>query len=152
MDTDFILLVGCRDHRDLLRFPTDGGEFHGFQTKMERDANKLEEVLRAVKKALSLPSIDSVKVHTFIENGLQDASGRKFQLAIVEVESQAMQAPEEWQTLPIILRKMEKGPARLIYNKAMQVYAGAMTEDVAALEVDEEVRERLRKLEDEGKL
>lgn len=47
---------------------------------------------------------------------------------------------------------MEKGKGRLAYNKAMQVYAGGLSQEVDALEVDDEVRERLRQLEKDGKI
>ena len=149
---NLIILVGCRDHRNLLRFPSDGGDYHGFITEFEEEQSKASFVKEQVCLKLSVEDPGSVVIHTYIENDLPPVSGRSYQLAIVEVDGGALQAPEEWLTLPLILRGMEKGKGRLAYNKAMQVYAGGLSQEVDALEVDDEVRERLRQLEKDGKI
>lgn len=147
-----VILVGCRDHRSLLRFPRDEGVYHGYTTSAAVGQSKASFVKQFVCEKFEIKNPEFITIHTYIENSLPDVDGEKYQLVVVEVSDDGMQAPEEWPTLPIILRSMEKGKGRLAYNKAMQVYAGGLSQEVDALEVDEEVRQRLRELDSDGKL
>ena len=88
-----------------------------------------------------------------IEEAIVDASGLDpSYLVLVKVKKEQFIAPSDWATLPVILRSLPRGKPRLIYNKAFQVLAGADQGDIAALEIDEEVRERLQELIKDGKL
>lgn len=49
-----------------------------------------------------------------------------------------------WITMAELMRSLAPGRDRVVYNKAFQVLAGVLEDDIAALEVDDEVRRRLK--------
>jgi len=50
----------------------------------------------------------------------------------------------QWITMAGLMRSLAPGRDRVVYNKAFQVLAGVLEGDIAALEVDDEVRKRLK--------
>ena len=149
---ELVILVGCRDERNLFRLPTSGGEYHGFQYTWDGAPSKDSVTLDLIQDELKIEHREHIKILTYIENSLPSKEGVPYQLVVAEVLAEGLVAPSDWPTLPIILRSMPRGSARIAYNKAMQVFAGAMAEQTDALEVDDEVRERLKELEKDGKI
>ena len=49
-----------------------------------------------------------------------------------------------WITMAELMRSLAPGRDRVVYNKAFQVLAGGLESDIDALELDEEVRRRLK--------
>lgn len=145
-----VILAGCRDERQLFRFPEDEGEFHGYQVTDVAEVGMESTILSYAAKKLRL-SHHHLKLLTVVQPGLLSSSGARLPLAIVEVRS-GLVAPQQWLTLPLIIRGMMKGPNRLVYGKAMQVFAGALSQETDALEIDDEVKARLQKLAEDDDL
>lgn len=138
MSHNTIVLLSCKDEKSLMRFPSNSQSLYGLELLESKPS--VEKVREFISGFLKLSSDEGIVIHARWEEGL----GGKELLLVSAPES--FIAPKEWMSLPDILRSMGKGKPRLIYMKAMQVFAGGLEQEVDALEVDEEVRERLREL------
>ena len=147
------LFVGSYDHRGLLRFPGDDSVRYGFTVPIDENSVSIEEFIKDQVEKFASVDRQHIDLLSILDSVLTDGSGHPpSYLVVVRLRQGALQAPEEWPTLPVILRSMPKGSTRLVYNKAFQLLAGAADSDIAALEVDEEGRLRLQQLLKDGKL
>ena len=146
------LLVGCYDERNLLRFPSEHPGRPGLLLKFTPD-EELETLIAERVTALTAASSEQIELVQIIEEELNDATSLPSSyLALLRVAADAYTAPADWLTLPVILRSLPRGRPRLIYNKAFQLLAGADQGDIAALEIDDEVKRRLQDLAKNDKL
>ena len=107
----------------------------------------------AVLRALgSLKGID-LKIQTLRAlDPLQTETGQhRTILYLMKAHGTFPAAHSTWPTIADILRKLPSGRNRLVYNKAMQYFAGVDDPNLNVLEVDQEVRDRLKVLMDQAK-
>lgn len=137
------VLVGCLDARGVLRFPSDEGDFFGFTFKIHSHEDIRDFINNKVCESLKVEG--GLEILEVLDKPLSQGKKQSY-LVVSRMNPKFIEAPSSWPALPPILRAMESGSNRLIYNKAFQLYAGTNQHSYDVLEVDEQVRKRLQEL------
>lgn len=135
-----LVLISCRDENDLVRVPTDGDPFVPGMLIADAD-----QALRKVAEKLLRPDLAPfISIEHIIQDGIQLPSGEHADLVVADIPRQHLTAPMDWATVPSLIRGMPKTRNRLAYLKAWQILTGAHQETLEAVEIDEDLRRRLK--------
>lgn len=137
------LLIPVRDDKGVLRFPHNGGPYYGLHKLIDSAETLAKQAGKFAAEHLTLSADDFTPVSA-IDPVLKKEGEVSSVLYILRPTSASITADQSWPTMAEILRSLPQGPTRLAYMKALQYLAGAADAEVSVLEVDDEVRARLR--------
>ncbi len=143
------LLVGCLDRKEILRFPSDDGDFYGLSRTVDRSKDIRISITQLIAETMMIT--EGIEILEVLDKPLK-SQNLESRLVVARVAPQVLRAKSDWLSLPVILRKMSPGPNRILYNKAFQLYAGTTQHSYDILEMDEEVRNRLQEITKNDKL
>ncbi len=140
------VLIPVRDEKGVMRFPSNKGPYPGLfhlidnALPLSSQAVLLAQTeLKTAEQAFTpLAPIDPV---------LKREGSPSSILFLLKPEGQILEVDLGWPTIADILRSLPQGQTRVAYMKALQYLAGAAEAEVSVLEVDDEVRARLREQE-----
>jgi hypothetical protein len=142
-----VILLPVRDAQGVFRFASDGGPYYGINCKLDHLLPPSQQAKRRVADFLGEPDlVPYLEVLTLVDPLLEAEGEVPGLLYLMQEPTQALTVQPEWKRLIDLLRELPQGKTRVAYNKALQYYAGAATADVSILEVDGEVKARLRDL------
>lgn len=138
-----LLAVECEDK--VLRFPNDRVAWPGLTLKVDPLLginSQLMERSKAEPGLAHLPPIEIWQEYSAVLNGSSPAEPSTLYVAIVRPSPMSLQTMPwaTWETLPAIIRTLDKDRNRLAYLKAWQILSGALTETTKALDIDEVAR------------
>lgn len=143
-----ILLVACRDAHGFYRFPVEvDSPFPGIPIVMVEGYSEAMQVEQAVRQIFG-DAVGTRKILLRIkfEDCLQISNREPQTLFLAELTtSQDLETVAQWPTLPEILRQMPKDKNRVPYMKVMQVLAGDLEQGVSALELDDKLKEEIKR-------
>ena len=91
---------------------------------------------------------ERIQVISALEPFLSLSGGEQGQLYLCTSSVLEASSMSNWPTIPEMLRSLVAGRNRVAYNKVFQVLAGAATQTLHALDVNEDLRRRLLDKED----
>lgn len=136
------ILIPVTDEHGVLRFPTNGGPYFGLH-KLIDSSQTLSSQAAAIAAEHLGQDTESFTAVTAIDPVLK-RDGEASSVLYILRPKKSLNADKSWPTIAEILRSLTQGQTRLAYMKALQYLAGAADAEVEVLEVDEEVRARLR--------
>lgn len=135
-----LVLIACRDENGLVRVPTDGDPLVPGLLVSGAD-----QALRKAAEKLLRPDLAAfMTIEHILQNAIQLASGEYAELVVAEIAQQHFTAPLDWATVPHLIRGMPTTRNRLAYLKAWQIFTGAHQETLEAVEINEDLRQRLK--------
>lgn len=146
---NILLLLATNDSKGVIRLCPENESSSAVQTygvyfelsgRLPASVEIRNKAAEIIGQTLTKDHIDYIH---FIDDGVSVGNGRSCAVYLLRLKDAAFLAPDTWKTMPEILRQLESGKMRNVFNKALQILAGALEGEVAALEVDEEVRRRL---------
>jgi hypothetical protein len=142
------ILVPVTDENGVLRFPHSGGPYYGIHKVVSTTEPLSIQALQSVRDFLGSPSLDFTPVAA-IDPVLKKLGQVSSVLYLLKPITKSMPINKGWPTMAEILRRVEPGSTRVAYMKALQHLAGAANAQVDVLEVDDEVRARLKELDED---
>ena len=141
------VLVQSFDVNGVMRFPSDPEGYFGLTRTVDPGIAVFKQAQIIAAKALgNLSAAEQIEPILAIEPTLKASGLEPSLLYLMKAIGPGFQVDSSWLRIVDVLRRLPPGPVRVAYNKAMQVFAGAMEEVVNVLEVDAEVQHRLDKL------
>ncbi len=145
------ILLPIYDKTGVMRFPNSGGAYFGIHCPVDNTLSLSQQAVRCVENFFGLKNLgDKMEPVAAIDPVLRDQGTVSSVLYLMRPKAQVFEANPTWFTIAQILRSLPKGGNRLAYMKALQYMAGAADAEVSVLEVDEEVRQRLKELASES--
>lgn len=141
------VLIPARDSLGVLRFPHSGGPYYGIHKVIDSSLTLAAQACLVAEEFLGQGPLDLTPVSA-IDPVLKKDGAVSSVLYILRPNSDQIQVDKTWPTMAEILRALPQGGTRLAYMKALQVLAGAADAEVSVLEVDDEVRARLKEQEE----
>ena len=130
------LLIAVSDKKGVFRFPVNADQIvPGLKIAVELGAPigpQLVEVAEQYFKQQGLGLNVNIE-QSYLETIETDVGAVTVYAGSLDKNSD-FKAPDEWPTLPELLRKMPKDKNRMAYLKALQVFSGAHTEKIKAVE------------------
>lgn len=135
-----LVLIACRDEAGLVRVPTDGDPLVPGLLVSGTD----QALRKAAEKMLHPELAPFLTLEHIIQDAIQLPSGENAELVVAEIQPQHFVAPLDWATVPTLIRGMPTTRNRLAYLKAWQILTGAHQETLEAVEINEDLRQRLK--------
>ncbi|RZA23089.1 MAG: hypothetical protein EOP10_13670 [Proteobacteria bacterium] len=142
------ILIPVTDENGVLRFPHSGGPYYGIHKIINAAVTLSAQAEETAKTFFNSPNATFTPVAA-IDPVLKKSGEVSSVLYLMKPTSKDLPINKNWPTMAEILRAVDPGPTRLAYMKALQHLAGAADAQVDVLEVDEEVRTRLKTLEED---
>lgn len=140
------VLVPLKDEHGVLRFPHSGGPYSGIHAPMDSSKPLARQATDLARDFLKMPDAEFTPLAA-IDPVLKSENQVSSVLYILKPNFDHPEVDKAWPTMAQILRSLSSGPNRLAYMKALQYLAGAADADVNVLEVDDEVRSKLKELD-----
>ena len=141
------ILIPVRDSLGVLRFPHSGGPYYGIHKSIDSSQTLAIQTCMEAETFLGQGPLDLTPVMA-IDPVLKKEGEVSSVLYLLRPNTDQIRADKNWPTMANILRALPQGGIRLAYMKALQLLAGAADADVSVLEVDDEVRARLKEQEE----
>lgn len=143
------ILVPVRDRNGVMRFPHSGGPYYGIHKLIDASQTLANQAALVAEEYLSQGGLKLTPL-TAIDPVLKIDGVVSSILYILKPKDDHIKVDETWPTMAEILRSLPQGATRLAYMKALQFLAGAADAEVSVLEVDEEVRARLKEQDEKS--
>jgi hypothetical protein len=141
------VLVQTFDSNGVMRFPSDPEGYFGLTRFVEPTLAVSKQAQRIAATAIGRPELaDRIDPIITVEPPLKAEGRDPSLLYLMKIDPALAQGDSGWLRIVDILRALPQGSVRVAYNKAMQVFAGTLNDEFHILEMDDEVRERLRQL------
>jgi hypothetical protein len=141
------VLVACPDANGVLRFPTADGPYIGIPLRIDQTLAISKQAAKKVADFLGKPDLEKeLEPLSIIEPILRSEGQDPSLLFLMRAPKAAVDAAPSWKRIIDILRELPQGSNRVAYNKALQYFAGAGDVEIDILEVDGEVKQRIREL------
>lgn len=145
------ILLPIYDKTGVMRFPNSGDAYFGIHCAVDNSLPLSKQAIRCVEDYFGLKDLgDQIDPVAAIDPVLRVEGQVSSLLYLMRPKEGALQANPSWFTIAQVLRSLPVGGNRLAYMKALQYMAGAADAEVSVLEVDEEVRRRLKELASES--
>jgi len=145
------ILLPIWDESGVMRFPNSGGAYFGIHCTVDNSLSLSKQATRCVEQFFGIRDLtDALEPVAAIDPVLRSEGQASSVLYLMKPKGPTLKANPNWATISHILRSLSAGGNRLAYMKALQYMAGAADADVSVLEVDEEVRQRLKELASES--
>ena len=133
-----IFLVGIKDEKGVLRFPTKNNFNPGVVFKADRNLPINEQIIKETELLTGLQKLNlNLEIEQNFSTEVVLQNGDKATLYVGAIHKFEGGVNEEWRPLPMILREMPKDKNRAAYLKAWQVLMGGLNQDVKILEADD---------------
>ncbi|MDB2447068.1 hypothetical protein N9W79_00425 [bacterium] len=133
-----IFLVGIKDEKGVLRFPTKNNFNPGVVFKADGAVPINAQI---IKETEALTGLENLNLNLEIEQNFSTEvvlqNGDKATLYVGAIHKFEGGINQEWKPLPMILREMPKDKNRPAYLRAWQVLMGGLNQDVKILEADD---------------
>lgn len=130
-----------------MRFPSDPEGYFGLTRVVEPGLAVFKQAQIIAAKALGQVDLKGeFEPIIAVEPILRAPGFEPSLLYLMRVKNPKLKADQSWLRIVDVLRLLPAGPVRVAYNKAMQVFAGALEEELNVLELDAEVQARLESL------
>lgn len=150
-----ILLLGVKDSKGILRFPSKNTFNPGIVFKAERNIPVNVQLIKEAEKITGFSNLNlALEIEQNFRGDVQLPNQSFSSLYVGMVVDSEAQAKPSWKSLPEILREMPKHKNRTIYLKAWQVLMGGLTQDNKVLEAedaDQALKDHYANLEASGK-
>lgn len=141
------VLVAFPGSDGVLRFPTAEGPFFGIPARLDQTLSISKQAAKAVADYLGLPDLaEKLEPLSVVEPILRREGSDPSLLFLMRAPRELIEVPTTWKRIVDVLRDLPPGSNRVAYNKALQYFAGAAEQEVSILEVDGEVKQRIREL------
>ncbi|RYZ63024.1 MAG: hypothetical protein EOP09_18260 [Proteobacteria bacterium] len=145
------ILLPIYDATGVMRFPNSGGPYFGLHCLVDNALPLSKQAVRCAERYFGRDDLsDKLEAVAAIDPVLRQEGESSSVLFLMRPKGQPLEADKSWFTIAQVLRSMPAGGNRLAYMKALQYMAGAADAEVSVLEVDEEVRQRLKELASES--
>ncbi len=142
------VLIPVQDEKGVMRFPTNKGPYPGLHHLIDNSLPLSSQAVLLAQTELNALDLKFVALAP-IDPVLKIEGSPSSVLYLLKPEGKQPKVDSTWPTIADILRSLPQGQTRLAYMKALQYLAGAAEADVSVLEVDDEVRARLKE-QDQG--
>ncbi|MBC7660302.1 MAG: hypothetical protein H7249_11410 [Chitinophagaceae bacterium] len=144
------ILVPIYDGSGIMRFPHSGGPYFGLHCMVDNAFPLSRQAQQCVAKFFGRDDLnDKFDPVAAIDPVLRLEGEASSVLFLMKPKGSSIEADPNWFTIAQVLRSLPSGPNRLAYMKALQHMAGAADAEISVLEVDDEVRKRLKELASE---
>ncbi len=145
------ILLPIWDHNGVMRFPNSAGPYFGIHCGLDHSLALSKQAIRGVEEFFGISELTGdLEPVAAIDPVLRCEGEPSSVLFLMKPKGTRLEAKSTWFTIAQVLRSMATGGNRLAYMKALQYMAGAADAEVSVLEVDEEVRLRLKELASES--
>ncbi|MBC7532755.1 MAG: hypothetical protein H7318_14365 [Oligoflexus sp.] len=145
------ILLPIYDTNGIMRFPRSEGAYFGIQCTVDNSLALSKQATQCLENFFGIQDLsDKIEPVAAIDPVLREEGKVSSVLYLMRPKGEVIEADPSWFTIAQVLRSMSSGGNRLAYMKALQYMAGAADAEVSVLEVDEEVRKRLRDLASES--
>lgn len=133
-----IFLVGIRDERGVLRFPSKNSFNPGIVFKANENHPINEQLITETANATGLEGLNvKLEIEQNFSAEVLLPNNDKATLYVGAIYKPEGGIDETWRPLPHILRDMPKNKNRASYLRAWQVLMGGLTQDTKVLESDD---------------
>ena len=144
------ILLPIYDNTGVMRFPNSGGPYFGLHCAVDNALAMSKQALQCAEKFFGRADLsDKLDPVVAIDPVLRLDGSASSILFLMKPKGHDIEADPSWFTIAQVLRSLPAGSNRLAYMKALQYMAGAADAEVTVLEVDAEVRQRLKDLASE---
>jgi hypothetical protein len=142
------ILLQTFDSKGVIRCLVDDKGYFGVTVEMDHQYSPTQFVKKIIKEKLSDYSLsdEQIEIISLVDTSFKREGLFATMLFLVRISSDFFQAPEQWPSFISHMRQLESGRERNAYNKAFQYFAGAHLNEIDAIEVDEIVLARLKKM------
>lgn len=141
------VLAAFPDADGVLRFPHAGGPFFGIPVRIDQSLSISKHAAKAVAEYLAVPDLArKLEPLSVVEPLLRAEGSDPSLLFLMRSPRGSIDVPSSWKRIVDVLRDLPPGSNRVAYNKALQFFAGAAEQEISILEVDGEVKQRIRDL------
>jgi len=129
--TDFaVVLLGIPDERGVFRFPNNGKQWPGIVFKPTPRLAINDQIVAAIAGFLKMDKIPSLELNPKYADQTKDGCT----VYLATATSDDFKGDENWQSLPELLRGMDRNKKRLPFLRAWQVLTGSLELDTKAVE------------------
>ncbi len=139
-----IVLVAARDLKGLFRVPPWSFDLPGHYFDIVQEMGLKDQIIAQASIALGHPELAGDLVFKCTFDQALVIGIDEYLLHLVFLNNEKFSVPSTWKTIPELLRSMKKNKNRVPYLLAFQVLAGSDTDQIDALEMDDEVKNRIK--------
>lgn len=145
------ILLPVHDKNGIMRFPRSEGAYFGIHCLVDNSLSMSKQATQCLENFFGIKDLcNKIEPVAAIDPVLRAEGQVSSVLYLMRPKGEVIEADSSWFTIAQVLRSMAAGGNRLAYMKALQYMAGAADADVSVLEVDDEVRQRLKDLASES--
>jgi hypothetical protein len=143
------ILLQTFDSKGVIRCLVDEKGYFGVTVEMDHQYSPTRFVKKVIKEKLSESMLmdEHVEIISLVDTSFKKDGLSATMLFLVKISPDFFTAPDQWPSFISHLKQLQPGRERNAYNKAFQYFAGAHLDDVNAVEIDQTVLERLRKMD-----
>ena len=133
-----IFLVGIKDERGVLRFPSKNSFNPGIVFKADPKRPINEQLIEQTESVTGLPGLNiKLDIEQNFHTEVLLPNNDKATLYVGAIHRPEGGIDDSWRPLPHILRDMPKNKNRASYLKAWQVLMGGLSQDTKVVEADD---------------
>ncbi len=125
-----VLLVGIPDQKNVLRFPNNGKQWPGIVFKPVALTPINEQLVAAVQDFMGLEQAPKLEVNQEYSDITED----KCTIFLATANQDGLAVNDTWQSMPELLRGMDRNRKRLPFLRAWQVLTGSLELNTNAVE------------------
>jgi hypothetical protein len=125
-----VLLAGIPDEKGVLRFPNNGQAYPGICFEPQPLIPISEQLIKAATNHLKQDKPVAIEIN----HKYSDQVDGEYSIYLATLDSKTFSGDSEWQSMPELLRGMDRSRKRLPFLRAWQVLSGGLELDTTAVE------------------